>query len=68
MTGGQERWQLEGTAAELYQRHLVLAVTDMWAEDLVARAEIRPGARALAPYAGTDGLAFPQTVHVVTAR
>lgn len=57
MTGGQEHWQLEGTAAELYQRHLVPAMTDMWAEDLVARAEIRPGARVLDVACGTGVVA-----------
>jgi ubiquinone/menaquinone biosynthesis C-methylase UbiE len=36
-------WQLEGTAAELYQRYLVPAITTKWAEDLLDRA--RPRAR-----------------------
>jgi SAM-dependent methyltransferase len=35
-------WQLEDSAAELYQRYLVPAITTKWAEDLVDRA--RPGA------------------------
>jgi SAM-dependent methyltransferase len=36
-------WQLEGNAAELYQRYLVPAITTKWAQDLVERAQ--PGAR-----------------------
>jgi hypothetical protein len=28
-------WQLEGSAAELYQRYLVPAITTKWADDLV---------------------------------
>jgi hypothetical protein len=28
-------WQLEGTAAELFERYLVPAITAKWAEDLV---------------------------------
>jgi ubiquinone/menaquinone biosynthesis C-methylase UbiE len=38
---GNGHWQLEGSAAELYQRYLVPAITTKWAEDLVDRA--RPG-------------------------
>ena len=38
---GNGHWQLEGSAAELFQRYLVPAITSKWAEDLVARA--RPG-------------------------
>jgi len=33
-----EPWQLEGTAAELYERYLVPAITALWAADLVERA------------------------------
>ena len=29
-----EQWQLEGTAAELYQRYLVPLITSLWAADL----------------------------------
>ena len=29
-----EPWQLEGTAAELYERYLVPAITALWAADL----------------------------------
>ena len=40
MTGDQEQWQLDQSAAELYQRHFVRAVTDLWAADLVERADV----------------------------
>ena len=32
-------WQLDGSAAELYQRYLVPAIMTKWAEDLVDRAQ-----------------------------
>ena len=37
-----EPWQLEGTAAELYERHLVPAITVLWAADLVERVAPSP--------------------------
>ncbi len=40
---GNAHWQLEGSAAELYQRYLVPAITTKWAEHLVERAQPRPG-------------------------
>ncbi len=43
--GGQEQWQFDREAAELYQRYLVPAVTAIWAADLVDRASVRPGER-----------------------
>jgi ubiquinone/menaquinone biosynthesis C-methylase UbiE len=53
----QDRWQLEGSAAELYQRHLVPAVTAIWAADLVDRAGLRSGERALDVACGTGVVA-----------
>ena len=32
-----EHWQVQGREAELYERHLVPAVTALWAADLVER-------------------------------
>ena len=32
----QEQWQLEGSAAELYERYLVPAITALWAADLAS--------------------------------
>lgn len=43
----EEQWQLDGNAPELYQRHIVPAMTAMWAADLVDRAALRPGERVL---------------------
>jgi ubiquinone/menaquinone biosynthesis C-methylase UbiE len=37
---GDGHWQLEGSAAELYQRYLVPLITSKWAEDLVHRAQL----------------------------
>jgi ubiquinone/menaquinone biosynthesis C-methylase UbiE len=52
-----ERWQLEGGAAELYQRHLVSAVTALWASDLVERVDVRAGDRVLDVACGTGVVA-----------
>ena len=50
-------WQLEGNAAELYQRYLVPAITTKWAEDLVDRARPRPGETVLDVACGTGVVA-----------
>jgi SAM-dependent methyltransferase len=52
-----EQWQLDGDAAELYQRHLVPAVTAGWAADLVERAGPRRGERVLDVACGTGVVA-----------
>ena len=46
-------WQLEGSAAELYQRYLVPAITTKWAEVLVGRAQPCPGEAVLDVACGT---------------
>jgi len=48
-----EHWQLEGSAAELYQRYLVPAITTKWAQDLVDRAQPRAGETVLDIACGT---------------
>jgi ubiquinone/menaquinone biosynthesis C-methylase UbiE len=53
----QEQWQLDGTAPELYQRHLVPAVTAIWAADLADRAELTPAERVLDVACGTGVVA-----------
>ena len=50
-------WQLEGSAAELYQRYLVPAITTQWAADLVDRAHPRPGEAVLDIACGTGVVA-----------
>ena len=47
------RWQLHGSAPELYERYLVPAVTSLWAADLVERAAPRSGERVLDLACGT---------------
>src|SRR5262245_23691414 len=49
-------WQLEGNAAELYQRYLVPSITTKWAEDLVQRAQLRPGEAVLDVACGTGAV------------
>lgn len=52
-----EHWQLDGTAAELYQRYLVPAITSKWAQDLVARVQPRAGEAVLDVACGTGAVA-----------
>jgi ubiquinone/menaquinone biosynthesis C-methylase UbiE len=54
---GDEHWQLEGSAAELYQRYLVPAITTRWAEDLIGRARPHPGEAVLDVACGTGAVA-----------
>ena len=54
---GNGHWQLEGSAAELYQRYLVPAITSKWAEDLVRRALPRAGDAVLDVACGTGVVA-----------
>ena len=54
---GDEHWQLEGSAAELYQRYVVPAITTRWAEDLVHRAQPRAGEAVLDVACGTGVVA-----------
>jgi len=48
-----EAWQLEGNAAELYERYLAPAITSLWAADLVERAAPQAGDRVLDVACGT---------------
>ena len=51
------QWQLEGSAAELYQRYLVPAITAKWAEDLINRAQLCAGEAILDVACGTGVVA-----------
>jgi ubiquinone/menaquinone biosynthesis C-methylase UbiE len=53
----QERWQVEGNAAEIYQRALVPAVFGPWAPRVVELADLRPGLRVLDVACGTGVVA-----------
>ena len=66
MTDGH--WQLEGTAAELYQRYLVPGITSKWAEDLVNRAQLRAGDDALDIACGTGVVARLAAKKVASGR
>src|SRR5262245_55792739 len=44
---GQEQYQLEGSAPELYERYLAPTVTAVWAADLIERAGLQAGQRVL---------------------
>src|SRR5215475_12553499 len=57
MTAAPERWQLEGDAAELYERYLVPPVTLPWAVDLVERVGVETGERVLDVACGTGAVA-----------
>lgn len=53
----QGHWQVEGNAAELYQRYLVPAITTKWAMDLINRARPKPGETVLDVACGTGVVA-----------
>ena len=53
MASHQERWQLAGTAADIYQQHLAPAIFGPWAPVLVDLAAPRAGDRVLDVACGT---------------
>src|SRR5690242_16541287 len=67
MTEDPEHWQLQGGAAELYERHLVPAVTLPWALDLIDRVGVGPGARVLDLACGTGVVARTAASRVQSA-
>lgn len=52
-----ERWQLEGSAAEIYGEHLVPAIFGPWAPVVVEAADLMPGERVLDVACGTGAVA-----------
>lgn len=64
MDGGH--WQLQGSAAELYEHYLVPGITSKWAEDLVARAELRASEEVLDLACGTGVVARLAAQRVAT--
>ena len=57
-------WQLEGSAAEVYERYLVPAVTLPWAADLLERVGVESGDRVLDVACGTGAVARVAAEHV----
>ena len=51
-----EHWQLNGSAAELYERYLVPAITSIWAADLINRAPPSHGDWVLDVACGTGAV------------
>ena len=64
----KQHWQLEGSAAELYERYLVPTVTSVWAADLVDRAGPRPGEAVLDIACGTGAVTRLLPARVGTGR
>jgi ubiquinone/menaquinone biosynthesis C-methylase UbiE len=57
MVMSSERWQVAGTAAQIYQERLVPAVFGPWAPQVAQLANIRPGDRVLDVACGTGVVA-----------
>ena len=52
-----ERWQMDASAPELYERYLVPAITSVWADDLLDRVMLRRGDSVLDIACGTGVVA-----------
>jgi 2-polyprenyl-3-methyl-5-hydroxy-6-metoxy-1,4-benzoquinol methylase len=63
-----EHWQLDGSAPELYERHLVPAITSIWASDLIDRVEPKAGQSVLDIACGTGVVARSAAERMATGR
>jgi ubiquinone/menaquinone biosynthesis C-methylase UbiE len=62
------QWQMQGSAAELYERYLVPAITSLWATDLIERAAPQTGERVLDLACGTGIVARLAAVRMGKGR
>jgi ubiquinone/menaquinone biosynthesis C-methylase UbiE len=60
----ENRWQLDGTAPELYERYLVPAITSLWASDLIERLAPQRGEHILDVACGT-GVVIRKAAEIV---
>jgi len=52
-----ERFQITGSAADRYERHLLPTLFEPWAKDIIGRARLQPGERVLDIACGTGVVA-----------
>lgn len=60
----REFWLQDGGAPEIYERYLVPAIFAVWADTLIERAAVQPGARVLDIACGTGAVTRRAAEHV----